>query len=93
ALGTPTGDVPTATATTSTAAPTTQQTGAQLISVTTDKYDIRINPVGGDVVYAALREQTQTLDSKQPFVLLEEDSNRVYVAQSGLIGANGIDNS
>ena len=93
ASGMPTGDIPTATATTSTAAPTTQQTGAQLISVMTDKYDIRINPVGGDVVYAALREHAQTLDSKQPFVLLQEDSNRVYVAQSGLIGANGIDNS
>lgn len=91
---TATGDVPVATATMApTAAANSQQTSSPLISVMTDKYDIRINPVGGDVVYAALREQTQTLDSKQPFVLLEENSNRMYVAQSGLIGANGIDNS
>ncbi len=92
----PTGDVPAATAPTSTVVasqPTGQSANAPLISVLTDKYDIRINPVGGDVVYAALREQTQSLGSNQPFVLLEEDANRVYVAQSGLIGANGIDNA
>ena len=91
--GKPTGDVPTATGAAPTTTSASAQPGSPLISVMTDKYDIRINPVGGDVVYAALREQTQTLDSKDPFVLLEEDSNRVYVAQSGLIGANGIDNS
>lgn len=62
-----------------------------LIEVQTDKYDIRINPVGGDVVYAALREEAATLNNTQPFVLLENDSNRVYVAQSGLVGRDGID--
>lgn len=62
-----------------------------LISVLTDKYDIRINPVGGDVVYTALRNYDATLGSQQPFVLLESDANRVYVAQSGLIGRDGID--
>ncbi|WP_410472947.1 membrane protein insertase YidC [Faucicola mancuniensis] len=64
-----------------------------LVQVLTDKYDIRINPVGGDVVYAALREHDETLKSKTPFVLLESDNNRVYVAQSGLIGRDGIDTS
>ncbi len=64
---------------------------AGLITVTTDRYDIKINPEGGDIVYAALKQYDATLDSDQPFVLLENDSNRVYVAQSGLIGPNGID--
>jgi YidC/Oxa1 family membrane protein insertase len=73
-------------ATGATAAPTTG-----LISVQTDKYDLRINPVGGDVVYAALRDYDANLGVKQPFVLLQNDATRVYVAQSGLIGANGID--
>ncbi|MFW2178148.1 MULTISPECIES: membrane protein insertase YidC [unclassified Moraxella] len=85
------GDVPT-TATHATPAPTVAKAD-NLIQVTTDKYDIRINPVGGDVVYAALREHTARLNSPDPFVLLQEDSSRVYVAQSGLIGANGIDNA
>ncbi|KAA0913395.1 membrane protein insertase YidC [Psychrobacter sp. ANT_WB68] len=62
-----------------------------LITVTTDRYDIKINPEGGDIVYAALKQYDATLDSDKPFVLLENNSNRVYVAQSGLIGKNGID--
>ena len=62
-----------------------------LIMVTTDRYDIKINPEGGDIVYAALKQYDATLDSDKPFVLLENNSNRVYVAQSGLIGQNGID--
>ena len=66
-----------------------QDTG--LITVTTDRYDIKINPEGGDIVYAALKQYNATLNSEKPFVLLENNSNRVYVAQSGLIGQNGID--
>lgn len=62
-----------------------------LIKVVTDKYDIHINPVGGDVVYTALHEYDETLKSQTPFVLLESGNNRVYVAQSGLIGRDGID--
>ncbi|TXD96763.1 membrane protein insertase YidC [Psychrobacter frigidicola] len=64
---------------------------AGLITVTTDRYDIKINPEGGDIVYAALKQYDATLDSETPFVLLENNSNRVYIAQSGLIGQNGID--
>ena len=64
---------------------------AGLITVTTDRYDIKINPVGGDIVYAALKQYNATLDSDKPFVLLENNSNRIYVAQSGLIGKDGID--
>lgn len=40
-----------------------------------------------------MREHDETLKSKTPFVLLESDNNRVYVAQSGLIGRDGIDTS
>ena len=69
----------------------TPAASAGLITVTTDRYDIKINPEGGDIVYAALKQYDATLDSDKPFVLLENNSNRVYVAQSGLIGQNGID--
>ena len=64
---------------------------SQLIDVTTDYYDIKIDPNGGDIIYAALRKYNATLNSADPFVLLEDDSNRVYVAQSGLNGQDGID--
>ncbi len=72
-------------------ATTTPAQDTNLISVTTDRYDLKINPAGGDIVYAALKQYDATLDSDEPFVLLENNSNRVYVAQSGLIGPNGID--
>ena len=74
----PASDVPVASNAASTV---TQATGSaqQLIEVQTDKYDIRINPMGGDVVYAALRDEAATLDNAQPFVLLEDNSSRVYV--------------
>ena len=88
------GDIPAQTqpvdnATVATVNTPTKDTG--LITVTTDRYDIKINPEGGDIVYAALKQYDATLNSDEQFVLLENDSNRVYVAQSGLIGQNGID--
>ncbi|MDO4441426.1 MAG: membrane protein insertase YidC [Moraxella sp.] len=70
--------------------PVSAASAANLISVSTDRYDIRINPVGGDIIYAALKQYDATLDSKERFVLLESDA-RTYVAQSGLMGRDGID--
>ena len=76
---------------TANATATTQAAAGNLITVSTDRYDIRINPVGGDIVYAALKQYDATLDSAESFVLLESDAGHTYVAQSGLIGQNGID--
>lgn len=65
---------------------------SELIEVQTDVLDIRIDPQGGDIVYAALKAYPQSLSNKDiPFVLLEHSPLRTYVAQSGLVGANGID--
>lgn len=65
-----------------------------LVSVKTDVLDIRIDPMGGDIVYAALTAFPLSLDNKDiPFVLLEQSSMRTYVAQSGLVGKNGVDKS
>ena len=51
-------------------------------------------PAGGDIVRLALPEYPNHADTPdQPFVLLEQDSNRTYVAQSGLVGRNGTDSS
>ena len=88
----PSGDIPLETLPTSKNTPSVlASTDAGLITVTTDRYDIKINPEGGDIVYAALKQYDATLDSDKPFVLLENNSNRVYIAQTGLIGKNGID--
>lgn len=89
------GDIPVQTVGAETVGSATNQpaaaTDSGLITVSTDRYDIKINPDGGDIVYAALKQYDATLKSDDPFVLLENNSNRVYVAQSGLIGRDGID--
>lgn len=64
------------------------------IFVHTDTFEIRINPVGGDIVYLALPLYLKQIDvANDPFVLLDNQAGREYIAQSGLIGANGIDNN
>ncbi|WP_019672118.1 membrane protein insertase YidC [Psychrobacter lutiphocae] len=67
---------------------TTEVASDQLINVTTDRYQVKIDPQGGNLVYAALRDYNATLDSENPFVLLENSAQRVYIAQSGLIDFN-----
>jgi len=64
-----------------------------LISIRTDSFDIRIDPVGGDIVHLALPLYLKQIDvADDPFVLLDNQPGREYIAQSGLIGANGVDN-
>ncbi|WP_040330954.1 membrane protein insertase YidC [Acinetobacter rudis] len=65
----------------------------QLISVETDLYHLWINPKGGDIVRIELLTHDKNKDSELPFVMLESDPQRTYVAQSGLIGLNGPDGS
>ncbi|MDC8804659.1 membrane protein insertase YidC [Halomonas pacifica] len=65
-------------------APGAQGSRRDLIAVTTDVLDLRIDPQGGDIVYAALPQHRLTLDSDRPFVLLSDSEARSYVAKSGL---------
>ena len=60
----------------------------------TDTLNIAISTDGGDVVDASLPRFPVRLDTPdQPFLLLESSAFRTYVAQSGLIGPDGIDAS
>ncbi len=69
-------------------------TGDRLISVRTDNLVIKISPVGGDIVHAALPKHFARIDTPDaPFVLLENNERRQFVAQSGLVGPNGTDKS
>ena len=64
----------------------------RIITVHTDVLEVKIDLVGGDVVGAALKNYPKTLDDpSDPFVLLERNATRTYVAQSGLVGPDGID--
>ncbi|MEZ5554290.1 membrane protein insertase YidC [Haliea sp.] len=63
-----------------------------IITVHTDVLQVAIDLRGGDIVELALPEHLEDIDKpNQPFVLLEQNERRIYVAQSGLIGSNGID--
>ena len=74
--------------------PTANISLANVISVSTDTLEIDIDLNGGDIAYLALPKHLRQLDvSNDPFVLLESSPGRSYVAQSGLIGRDGIDNT
>ncbi len=65
-----------------------------LIDVETDVFSLRINPVGGDIVYVGLKQYPVSLEQKDiPFTLLDSSNSHTYVAQSGLVGVNGPDSS
>jgi YidC/Oxa1 family membrane protein insertase len=65
---------------------------AKIISVKTDSLEVGIDTLGGDIIFAALPKHLAKIDNPDaPFVLLENGQRRTYIAQSGLIGRNGID--
>ena len=67
------------------------QTKGNVITLENDVFRFQINTVGGDVVGSELLKYDAELDSKTPFVLLQNTPQHTYVAQSGLIGKDGID--
>ena len=75
----------------------TQAQGASsnnIIEVSTDTLELQIDRNGGDIVYLALPQYLRELEgSDDPFVILSNNPERSYVAQSGLIGRDGIDSS
>ncbi|MCK8046854.1 membrane protein insertase YidC [Shewanella sp. 1CM18E] len=75
------------------AVPETVAASKELITVITDQLEIKIDPVGGDIVYSALLSHKLEENGDDPFVLLEQTNDIYYIAQSGLIGRDGIDSS
>ena len=63
------------------------------ITIKTDVLDLVIDLKGGNVVFAAMPEYKITLGSEQALPLLESNSARHYVVESGLFGKNGFDSS
>ena len=69
-------------------APATQE----LVRVRTDVLDLAIDPKGGDIVQLTLPKYPRRQDHPEiPFQLFDNGGERVYLAQSGLTGANGPD--
>ena len=70
----------------------TQKNSGRIILVRTDSLQLAIDLNGGDIIELALPRYLEEIDNPDiPFVLLEQNDSRTYIAQSGLIGSNGID--
>ncbi|GAA4895691.1 membrane protein insertase YidC [Ferrimonas pelagia] len=64
---------------------------ASLISVRTDTLDLMINTVGGDIIQAALPNYKVEQGGEEALTILDNTPAHSYIAQSGLIGAQGPD--
>ncbi len=65
---------------------------ARIIQIKTDVLQLAVDLQGGDIMELSLPKFLARLDDpNDPFVLLEDNSTLTYIAQSGLIGPNGID--
>ena len=70
----------------------TQTPENRLVVVSTPKLKVWIDLLGGDIVRVQLPQYPVALDLQDtPFLLLEQNQNQTYIAQSGLIGPNGLD--
>ncbi|PMJ99004.1 membrane protein insertase YidC [Vibrio sp. 10N.261.55.A7] len=72
-------------------APGQSSASAKTITVTTDVLTLSIDTVGGDVIHADLNEYDEEFDSEESFVLLQNTQAHQFIAQSGLVGPQGID--
>ncbi|MAX56109.1 MAG: membrane protein insertase YidC [Alcanivoracaceae bacterium] len=73
---------------------TQTSSSSRQIEVNTDVLRVEIDLQGGDIVRLALPDYPTHVETPdQPFVLMEQDATRTYVAQSGLVGTNGTDSS
>ncbi len=65
-----------------------------LISVGTPLMRMKIDPVAGDIRLVELLEHPISLEYPDvPTTLLQKNTNRTYIAQSGLLGEDGFDGS
>lgn len=70
---------------------TTRKISQELITVRTDVFELKIDPVGGNLVEASLKNYDKSRDGKEPLRLLQNSNNHTYILESGLIGRDGID--
>src|SRR4030095_13072984 len=64
------------------AAPATGQT----IQVKTDLYTADIEPTGGVIAQVSLDKHRDANDPSKPYLAMQRNADRVFVAQAGLIG-------
>ena len=87
-----TSDVPASSSSTAAIATDTQVKG-RVITLENDVFRLKVDTLGGDVISSELLKYDAELKSNTPFVLLTNTPEHVYIAQSGLIGKDGIDST
>ena len=69
-----------------------EPTASRLVTVFTPSLKVWIDRLGGDVVRVQLPSFPVDIDQPDvPYLLLENGGGHVYVAQTGLMGADGVD--
>jgi YidC/Oxa1 family membrane protein insertase len=63
----------------------------RVIQIHSDVLQLAIDLEGGDIIELDLPKYLAKIDQPEPYVILEQNATRTYIAQSGLIGADGID--
>jgi YidC/Oxa1 family membrane protein insertase len=65
---------------------------AATVKITTDSLLVEIDALGGDIVKVSLPRHSADIKTPNvPFVLIDNNAEHTYIAQSGLVGANGTD--
>jgi YidC/Oxa1 family membrane protein insertase len=85
----PSANKPAGSATTPTAAvpsgPTVPASGER-IEIKTERYVATVDTLGGVITQLALTDHRDTEDAAKPYRLLQQNENRTFIAQAGLIG-------
>lgn len=64
------------------------------LKINTDVLSVFVDLKGGDIVQVNLNQHKKDIDQVDiPLTLLQQDAERLYIAQSGLVGTNGPDAS
>ncbi|MCC7112756.1 MAG: membrane protein insertase YidC [Burkholderiales bacterium] len=59
---------------------------AQPVAIKTDLYTAQIDPVGGAIVQIALAQHRDAFDKAKPYLALQRNAERTFVAQAGILG-------
>jgi len=65
---------------------TSSQATGERIEIKTDRYIANVDTLGGAITLVALTDHRDTEDASKPYRLLQQNDNRTFVAQAGLIG-------
>ncbi len=61
-------------------------TTGQLITIRTDLYTVQVDTLGGVITEVSLAKHSDAQDRSKPYLALQRNAERTFIAQSGLIG-------